>query len=249
MVTVWASMLEIIEKLLILQDRDRRIRRLNQELAQIGPERESLRVKAAATQTALEAARVSGRQIETERKQRDLEIQAKNEQIERYQDQQLLTRKNEEYKALAHEIQMAKDEIFKIEDAQIVLMEKTEAMQKELARATAAAGAAKKLVEDLTGQLNQREENLKKELAELQAGRAALAAAVDGATRTRYERLMKNRGENLVVGIEHSACGGCHVKLPPQIVANCRAQTEIVGCPNCSRILYFTPDMVLTAAE
>lgn len=242
-------MLEIIEKLLILQDRDRRILRVSQELAHIAPERDGLRTKAASTQQSLEAAKLRVKQIETERKQRDLEIEAKKSQIEKYLNQQLQTRKNEEYKALTHEIDMAKEVIFKIEDAQIVLMEQAEVVQKDVARATAEAAAAKKLVDDQIGQLNNREENLKKELAELQAGRAALAGAVDDSTRNRYERLLKNKGENVVVGIEHSACGGCHMKLPTQIVTNCRAQVELVTCPNCARILYFTSDMILTAAE
>src|SRR5580704_3204248 len=242
-------MQEIIEKLLILQDRDRKILRVNQELAHIGPERDGLRTKAASTQSSLEAAKLRVKQIEAERKQRDLEIESKKTQIEKYLNQQLQTRKNEEYKALTHEIEMAKEAIFKIEDAEIVLMEQAEVAQKEVARATAEAAAAKKLVDDQIGQLNQREENLKKELAELQGGRAALAGAVDDSTRNRYERLFKSKGENVVVGIEHSACGGCHMKLPAQIIQNCRAQVEIVACPNCARILYFTRDMILTAAE
>jgi predicted nucleic acid-binding Zn-ribbon protein len=232
-----------------LQDRDLRIHRVNQELAHIGPEREGILANATTTQKALEAAKGRVRQIETDRKQRDLEIEAQKSQIEKYLNQQLLTRKNEEYKALTHEIEMAKDVIFKIEDAQIVLMEQAEAAQNEVARATAAAAAAKKLMDEQVGQLDQREANLKKELAELQAGRAALAGAVDDSTRTRYERLFKNKGENVVVGIEHSACGGCHMKLPAQIITNCRAQVEVVACPNCARILYFTRDMILTAAE
>jgi len=161
----------------------------------------------------------------------------------------LLTRKNEEYKALTHEIETAKVEIFKIEDAQIVLMEQNESAQKEVARATAEAAAARKQLDDLVSQLDQREANLKKELAELQAGRAALAGAVDNSTRARYERLFKFKGDHVVVGVEHSACGDCHMKLPAQIMANCRAQTEPVACPNCGRILYFTHDMSLTAAE
>jgi predicted nucleic acid-binding Zn-ribbon protein len=242
-------MQEIIEKLLILQDRDRKISRITQELAHIGPEREGLKKKAATTQNSLEAAKLRVRQIESERKQRDLEIEAKKTQIEKYLNQQLLTRKNEEYKALTHEIEMAKDVIFKIEDAQIVLMEQAEVAQKEVARATAEAAAAKKLEDDQIGQLNSREENLKKEQAELTGSRAQLASAVDDSTRNRYERLFKSKGENVVVGIEHSACGGCHMKLPAQIVANCRAGAELVTCQNCGRILYFSRDMILTAAE
>ena len=242
-------MQEIIEKLLILQDRDRKILRVTQELAHIGPERETLRAKAASTQSQLEAAKLRVKQIETERKQRDLEIEAKKSQIEKYLNQQLQTRKNEEYKALTHEIEMAREVIFKIEDAEIVLMEQTEAAQKEVARTTAEAAAAKKLVDDQVGELNLREENLKKDFTTLTADRAQLASAVDESTRNRYERIFKSKGENVVVGVEHSACGGCHMKLPAQIVTHCRAQAEIVTCPNCGRILYFTRDMILTAAD
>ncbi len=242
-------MQEIIEKLLVLQDRDRKISRVTQELAHIGPERDGLKQKAAATQHSLDAAKLRVKQIESERKQRDLEIEGKKAQIEKYLNQQLLTRKNEEYKALTHEIEMAKEVIFKIEDAEIVLMEQAEAAQKEVVLATAEAAAAKKLVDDQIGQLNQREENLKKELAELTSSRAQLASAVDDSTRTRYERLFKSKGENVVVSVEHSACGGCHMKLPTQVVTNCRAQGELVTCPNCGRILYFTRDMILTAAD
>ena len=242
-------MQEIIEKLLVLQDRDRKLLRVTQELAHIGPERESLKAKAASTQTALEAAKLSVKKIESERKQRDLEIEGKKAQIEKYLNQQLLTRKNEEYKALTHEIEMAKEVIFKIEDAEIVLMEQAEVAQKNVVAATAEAAAAKKLVDDQIGLLNQREENLKKEFAELTSSREQLASAVDDSTRSRYERLFKSKGENVVVNVEHSACGGCHMKLPTQIVTNCRAQGELVTCPNCGRILYFTRDMILTAAD
>lgn len=242
-------MQEIIEKLLILQDRDRKIHRVSQELAHISPERETLRSRAASTQNQLETAKTRVKQLESERKQLDLEIETKKTQIEKYANQQLQTRKNEEYRALAHEIEMAKADIFKIEDREIVLMEQAEVAQKDVVRATGEAAAARKLVEDQIGLLDQREANLKKESTELTASRADLAGAVDESTRNRYERILKSKGDNVIVGIEHSSCGGCHMKLPPQVITTCRAQSEIITCPNCGRILYFTRDMVLTAGD
>jgi len=242
-------MLETIEKLLILQDRDRKIHRVQQELAHIGPERESLRAKAAATQSQLETARLRVKQLESERKQLELEVEAKKTQIEKYANQQLQTRKNEEYRALAHEIETCKADITKIEDQEIVLMEQAETAQKEVARATGEATEAKKFAEGQITQLGQREENFKKEFAELQTGRAELAAAVDDSTRSRYDRLLKSKGDNVVVGVDHAACGGCHMKLPAQILVSCQGQKEIVTCPNCGRILYFTRDMALTGGD
>jgi predicted nucleic acid-binding Zn-ribbon protein len=249
LVSLNPSMLDTIEKLLILQDRDRKINRMQQELAQIAPERESLRAKAGSTQAQLDAAKNRVKQIESERKQRNLEVEAKKSQIEKYANQQLQTRKNEEYKALAHEIEMAKEAIFKIEDAEIVLMEQAEVAQKEVIRATLEANEAKKLADSQIAELGQREENFKKELAELQQGRAELAAAVDESARNRYDRILKSKGDNAVVGIDHGVCGGCHMKLQQQLIVMCQAQKELVTCSSCGRILYYTRDMELTGEK
>src|ERR1041385_7120467 len=102
-------MLEAIEKLLILQDRDRKISRLRNELANVGPERQALQAKTAASQVALDAARHRIRQIESDRKKLELDVDAKKQTIERYSLQQFQTKKNDEYRALAHEIEMARE--------------------------------------------------------------------------------------------------------------------------------------------
>src|ERR1700733_264753 len=199
-VSLQTPMLDVIEKLLVLQDRDRKIHRVQQELAQIAPEREALRARATVTQTQLEAAKNRVKHIESERKRLELDVEAKKTQIEKYSNQQLQTRKNEEYRALAHEIETCKADITKIEDQEIVLMEQTEAAQKEVARANGEANEAKKLADSQIAELGQREENFKKELAGLQSGRAELAAAVDDSSRNRYDRLLKSKGDNVVGG-------------------------------------------------
>jgi len=242
-------MLDVIEKLLILQDRDRKIRRISTELAHIEPQRQTMKTRAAAANASLEAAKTKVKELESQRKDLELEVEAKKQLITKYANQQLQTRKNEEYRALANEIQTCKEAIFKIEDQEISLMEQGEAAQKEVARATQAASEARKMADDQVTQLGVREENLKKELAELEANREELAAAVDDSTRGRYERLMKNKGENVVVGVQHGVCGGCHMKLQPQLVVSCQAQQELVTCSNCGRILYYTRDMDLAVAE
>jgi uncharacterized protein len=242
-------MLETIEKLLILQDRDRKIRRTESELAHIEPERQILKAKAAGAQSELENAKHRIKQIETERKDLELEVEAKKELIVKYANQQFQTRKNEEYRALAHEIETCKAAIFKIEDQEIALMEQAEAAQKDVARANTAAGEARKLVDDQVAQLNAREENLKRELAELEQNREELASAVGEDVRARYERLVRNKGDNVLVGVQHGVCGGCHMRLPPQLLVMCQAKKELVTCSNCGRILYYTRDMDLAVVD
>jgi len=242
-------MLEAIEKLLILQDRDRKISRLRGELANIGPERHALEAKTASSQASLDGARQRTKQLESDRKKFELEVESRKQAIERYSLQQFQTKRNDEYRALAHEIETARRDIFKLEDQQLELMEQAEAAQKEAAAATRMADEAKKSADRQMADLTAREENLKKELAELEADRDQLAAAVDASILPRYERLRKSKGENVVVGVAHGVCGGCHMKLQRQVMVTCQGNQEIVTCPNCGRILYYTRDMSLAVAE
>lgn len=242
-------MLDAIEKLLILQDRDRRLRRIEGELAHIEPERNDLKSKGADTQSRLDAAKLRVRQIETERKRLELDVEAKKQLIERYANQQLQTRKNEEYRALAHEIEMCKTDITKIEDQEIELMEQAEQVQKEVGRLTREAADTLKLMEEQLARLGEREQSLRQELAQLGSDREELAVAVESGVRSRYERLVKSKGENVVVGVQHGVCGGCHMKLPAQVLVTCQQEQEIVTCTNCGRILYYTRDMTLAATD
>ena len=108
-------MLDVIEKLLILQDRDRKLRRVKSELATIDPQRQAMKNKADGAKSGLEKAKHRVKEIETARKQLELEVESKKAQIEKYGHQQFQTRKNDEYQALAHEMETCKADIQKIE--------------------------------------------------------------------------------------------------------------------------------------
>lgn len=242
-------MLDVIEKLLILQDRDRKISKLKDELLHIPAERQQHESRLTSTQATLEAAKHRIKQLESDRKKLELEVEAKKQLIEKYGLQQFQTKKNEEYRALAHEIEMCKDAITKLDDQQLEIMEQTEAAQKELSLATRDAAEAKKVIDARVADLAAREQNLKKELAQLESNRGELAAVVEEDTRGRYERLFKQKGHNVVVGIQHGVCGGCHMTLSRQVVVTCMQEQEVITCPNCARILYYTRDMDLAVAE
>ena len=242
-------MRDLIEKLLILQDRDRRILRTRDELSRIGPERQMLQNKTSETQAALDAAKLRVKQTESDRKKLELDVEAKKQQIEKYSLQQFQTKKNEEYKALAHEIETCKAAIVTLEDQELELMEQGEAAQKQVAAAAREAEGAKKMTDGHLKELATREEALTGELTELESNRSQLTGSIDEGVLARYQRLLKNKGENIIVGINHGVCGGCHMKFPVQLVVSCQAGKELVSCPNCGRLLYYTPDMDLAVAE
>ena len=242
-------MQHIIEKLLILQDRDRRISRIREQLARIEPERQLFQSRAASAQAGLDNAKLKVKQTETDRKKLELEAESKKQQIEKYALQQFQTKKNEEYRALAHEIETCKEEITRLEDKQLELMEQIEAFQKQAAGATREAEESRKVAESKLKDIAAGEQNLRAELSGLESNRDQLTAAIEERALRQYERLLRNKGDNVVVGIQHGVCGGCHMKFPVQLMVSCQAAKEMITCPNCGRILYYTPDMDLAVAD
>ncbi|MEI7730875.1 MAG: C4-type zinc ribbon domain-containing protein [Verrucomicrobiota bacterium] len=242
-------MQDIIEKLLVVQDRDRKLIRVRQELSIIPIERRQLIENAVKGQAGLEAAKHQVMQLESDRKRLELEAESKKQQMDKYSVQQFQTRKNDEFRAIGNEIETAKRAIFEIENQILENMEQSEAAQKEVVAAQQVAAAAKKLADEKVSNLDAREKNLQQELASVEADRRKLAEGVDAATLNRYERMLKNKGENVVVNIEHGACGGCHMRLSRQTVVSCRGGQEIIQCNNCGRILYYLPGMDVDVAE
>jgi len=242
-------MQHIIEKLLILQDRDRRISRIREQLARIEPERQLFQSRAASAQAGLDNAKLKVKQTETDRKKLELEAESKKQLIEKYALQQFQTKKNEEYRALAHEIETCKEEITRLEDKQLELMEQIEAFQKQTAAATREAEESRKVAESKLKDIAAGEQNLRAELSGLESNRDQLTAAIEERALRQYERLLRNKGDNVVVGIQHGVCGGCHMKFPVQLMVSCQAAKEMITCPNCGRILYYTPDMDLAVAD
>ena len=69
-------------------------------------------------------------------------------------------------------------------------------------------------------------------------GGPPLTEGVDEDLLDRYNRLFKSKGGIALVTVEHGVCTGCHMQVNTQTVLEVRAEKEIIGCPQCGRILY-----------
>jgi predicted nucleic acid-binding Zn-ribbon protein len=242
-------MLEAVEKLLILQDHDRRLLRLQAELANVEPQRRLVLQRRSSSEEAFESARQAVLHLETERKRLELDTEAQKALIIKYSAQQWQTRKNEEYKALTHEIEGCQAAIRKLDDQQLEVMERLEAAERNVAAATEERRLARADTDAQILQLATTETRLQKQLADAQATRSEFAATVDPLLLPRYERLLKTKGDKIIVSVERGVCGGCHMKLARQDVINTQAGRDLVQCPNCGRILYYLAGMDVKHAE
>jgi predicted nucleic acid-binding Zn-ribbon protein len=227
-----------LEQLLVLQDRQQKIRQIQAEIRTLPLERAHLESQLAANAAGVEALKHKGRQLEVERKKLELDVGTRSESIARLKTQQYQTRKNDEFQAIGHEIERYENEIRKLEDQELELMIEADKLKAEIEAADKTARATKDSISRQLTDLEMKTKALEAQKRDLEKDREALAAQIDADLLDQFERLFNSKGDAAVVAVEHGVCTGCHMKVTTATASRVKAGKEIVSCENCGRILY-----------
>ena len=227
-----------VQALLVLQDREQKIKALHAQQKSYPLEKHNLEGKLATTRTLLEHARSLVKGNEVERRKLELDVEGKRGAINRFKTQQQQTRKNEEYTGLTKEIEHFEADIRGLEDKELELMEQAEQLQRGSAKAETEFNKMQASIKEQLARLEAQAKATENRLAELQTDHAKLAADVPEDTLDLYRRLFAKKGDAAVVPLEAEICQGCHMKVPTQIVFQVRGDQGIPQCPQCGRILY-----------
>ena len=227
-----------LEQLLILQDRQQKIRQIQTEIRTLPLERSHLESQLASSAAALDALKQKARQLEVARKNLELDVGTRSESIARLKTQQYQTRKNDEFQAIGHEIERYENEIRKLEDEELELMIEADKLKSETEGAEKSTRAIKETISRQLTDLEAKSKALDSQQQELEKERQALAAEIDPDSLDQFERLFNSKGDAAVVAVEHGVCTGCHMKVTTATASRVKAGKEIVSCENCGRILY-----------
>ncbi len=227
-----------LEQLLILQDRQQKIRQIENEIKNLPLQRKHLETQQAESAANLEAIKQKARQVEVDRKRLELDVGTRNDSIARLRTQQYQTRKNDEFQAMGNEITRYEDEIRKLEDQELELMDQGDKLKVEVTAEEKKAAATKDSISRQMNDLSEKSKALETRLQELGKERQELAGKIDEDVLERFERLFGSKGDSAIVAIEHGICTGCHMKLTIATVKAAEAGKEIVHCEQCGRILY-----------
>ncbi|PYJ71027.1 MAG: hypothetical protein DME76_03515 [Verrucomicrobia bacterium] len=227
-----------LEQLVVLQDRQQKIRQIQTEIGTLPLQRNHLESQLAASAADVDALKQKARQLEVERKKLELDVGTRTETISRLKTQQYQTRKNDEFQAIGHEIDRYENEIRKLEDQELELMIEADKFKGEISAAEEKARATKESVSRQLNDLEAKSKGLESQQQELTKDRETLASQIDDDLLNRFERLFNSKGDAAVVAIEHGVCTGCHMKVTTATASRVRAGKEIVSCENCGRILY-----------
>jgi predicted nucleic acid-binding Zn-ribbon protein len=227
-----------LEQLLVLQNRQQKIRQIQTEIKTIPLQRQNLEAQQAASAAALTAIKSKGQHLEMDRKKLELDAGTRRESINRLKTQQYETRKNDEFRAMGNEIERYEKEIQQIEDQELELMDQAEKVKSELAVEDKKASGARESIARQMADLEEKGKTLQGQLDQLTAERTEIASKVEEELLSLFERLFASKGDAAVVALEHEVCTGCHMKVTTQTAHRVKNGREIVSCEQCGRILY-----------
>jgi uncharacterized protein len=165
-------MLPEIEQLLILQDKDQHLRRWRAELKKMPADAESAKSRLATATAAVAAAKEEVQLNEVAIKNLELQIQTRRDTIVKLKTQQFETRKNEEFTALAHETTRYEGDVAKLEDEEMLLMEKGETLKATLRETQDHLAMIESFVQDELAKIKERYLNVQAQIKEFEGLRA-----------------------------------------------------------------------------
>jgi predicted nucleic acid-binding Zn-ribbon protein len=218
----------IIEKRFFIDKVPMRIYEVDEPLKQAKAELEKMKQKTEA--------------LSKKKREKEQFLEETSEKIGKMKGRVSEIKTNKEYQAHLREIETSEKGITGIEDEILTVMEELEAAllqhkekEDKLNREVEKINAFKK-------ELDREVEEYEKELSSLKEERTKLVVSVEPDVYDRYMTLLKTGGGVAVTPARNELCTGCNMQIPPQLYVEIRKNEEIIQCPQCLRILYYSED-------
>ncbi|MFP4502709.1 MAG: zinc ribbon domain-containing protein [Candidatus Hydrogenedentota bacterium] len=229
-----------MDNLLKLQDLDLHIQRLKERENEIPKQKNRFDIHRKRLAAELQESEDRLKRLQLEQRNCEGDIEQKQEQIRKYEGQLLAIKKNEEYQALLHEIDLQKKQIALKEERIISIMveldEAKDHLEEDKKRIAAEQAEIDRECKEIDEELAQAVE----ERQALEAQRVPLLDEVPPDLLRRYRRIRRKipAGPAVVpVSGTGDTCTGCHMTIRPQILNEIEAG-KTHACSNCGRLLY-----------
>lgn len=232
-------MREELKRLMEIQRLDLQILSLNKKREEIPHKLHMLRERFNEEKKAYEVTLKEIETLEKDLRSKERKLAATNETLRKYRAQIYNVKTQKEADALEHEISRTKEEIAHLEDKILSLMEEIDGVRKrgdiEKEKITKDEEELKKKEAEYNGEL----ERITKELTSLNDTRMSIIPRISEELLTLYEKLREKKDGIGIVLINDGVCGGCFMKLPPQVINEVKISSRPIRCENCLRILHF----------
>ena len=232
-------MAEQLELLKQLQQVDGELFRLRREQEEKPQELEEAQARLADQEAKMKATEARLKTLQLSQKEKEVELQTREASVKKLQGQLFQLKTNKEYSAMQREIDALKADNSLLEEAILKGFDAIEQASNERQREQARLAEVQAQLRIEQARIEQELAAISEQIAELERRRKGVVPDVHPPTLATYERILNLREGLALVPLINNSCGGCHRRLPPQVINEVYLKAKLVMCESCSRILYF----------
>lgn len=231
-----------IDALVLLQETETEIVRLQSVLAKVDKEKAKLEVKLAAFEAALVKNREELEKTSDMCRNTEEEVKVIDQRIIKSNETLRMVKTNKEYQVLLREVDDNKKRKDALETELLEMMEEKEKQTAVVEESEKEFALLKEQTRAAQAQLDQQTTDDKAALEEFGARQAEIGQALDPFLMDRFKKISKMNDGLAVARVRNETCMGCFMNIPPQLYIEVQRGTKLISCPQCSRILYFVAE-------
>lgn len=227
-----------LETLLDLQDKDRVVIELQEELDALKPEEEELDGALAQVEGELAEANAELESAAALRKELETKIEGYRLMQERKRAKLEFVRGAKEASALMAELDLARSVMAQEEADWLKSADRVEAADVRVSEARAALEAITAEQAPARSALKEKRDECEKKIAKAEAVRDSARDPIDRELLTRYERVRQGNARFSLYRLHGEACGHCFTHVPKHIQQQLKNRSQIGTCQVCGVMLF-----------
>jgi predicted nucleic acid-binding Zn-ribbon protein len=235
-------MRELIQSLVELQAALHAIKEAEQFEREVPERIQALDRQLEEAESALNAAREELAEAQKQRRHQEMEIASVETLINRHQEQMMSVKTNEAYRALQHEIETERKKVRSLEDGVLELMERAEELEGRIKVLESEHTQERSHAEEEKRRVTDKGQAAAKERESLLQLRQTVESKIPPDILENFNRIASARGGVGIVSAHDELCGGCNVRLRPQVFQEVRRGDALHACGTCKRYLYCPPE-------
>jgi len=228
-----------VQALRALQEIDRDLFSVNEELRRLPAELARRQARLEAQAQTLEERKEKGRALQVRVKEIEDTVAIQQQRIRKLEKEANSCRDMSVVEACRYEIRGLKRQIDEAEREALGYVEQIEGGSSEAKQLEAELAAEREVFAEYSANVESEVSMARGRQAELQRKReASLGEDLDPGTLDLYDRLLQARGGEALAPLDGAICQACFMQVPPNLAVRVARGIESVQCSSCDRILY-----------
>ena len=179
-------------------------------------------------------------EIRKQHRQLEAEMAMLDDGITRSRQRLMEIKDNIEYKAMLKEIAFKEDRKDQKETEILEVLDQIETLNSDLVSLHQEVASRQEVFDKMRAEVQAEMAQQMEKLQELQAQRQEIQKNITKQLLKRYDFIREKRQGIAITEVRQGVCQACHMNLPPQKFIELQMDKELMTCPHCQRIIYFT---------